>query len=611
MAIPACWAGVLVIAIGSIWFALEWNKTRKIQFAVEFGGELWGKGAKNQAVEQYRSILPILPSDDQAAVIYQRVIEFDLEKGNRESAKSLMHHALDRGLILAFDSREAAELLGEIKSKSTVEEPDAEDTTTAPVAQKTTEVRNTGNKHAKHVESTIGVTASSAPAADIPPQFDFSKVDYSIPKVDYSKGPNGEKLVVREVQNPTNGKPLTVTGFQSSNRDFVWHGLVICWYEKPRQGFRGKKMVEAYWYVDKEHGRHIEWHEDGILMYECSKKDGLRHGQSVDYDEKGQKDEEGWWLNGKKHGRFLTWKNGKPACEEQYVNGELQGIDFSKVDYTVPPYKGPKRDFTKGPNGEEVREKEERYPDGTIKRRFHFYVNSSGKEVEHGLSTEWYPNGKKKKEVTDWDGVAHGILVEWYDNGQKTREAETAKGNWNGLSTYWYPSGQMMKQGTSKDGKNHGKWTGWYENGKKQEEMTWLDGEEYGPRKVWWENGNQHLECYYVGGEVHGQVTRWRSSGVKMPANKCQAYYDGFESGAKVGQNFVAGIHKGGFVGTEILRSARDFYSEQRRTYIELRSMETQPGWSGYGDGGRTVQTLEGVIDGFRDAMLEAGVSFD
>ena len=149
MAIPACWAGVIVIAIGTIWFALEWNKSRQIRFAVEFGDELWGKGAKVQAVEQYRPILPILAPDDQAAVIYQRVIEVDLDKGNRESAKSLIHQALDRGVILAFDSREAAGLLAEIKSKSTVDEADDEDTATARLLgkQRTTGIpeRNMSN----------------------------------------------------------------------------------------------------------------------------------------------------------------------------------------------------------------------------------------------------------------------------------------------------------------------------------------------------------------------------------------------------------------------------------------------------------------------------------
>jgi hypothetical protein len=189
---------VLVIAVGAFWFTKEWDKTQKIRFAEEFGGELWGKGAKDQAVEQYRPILSILPSDDQAAVVYQRVIEYDLEKGKRESAKLLMQQALKRGVIMEFDSRAAATMLAEVKSNST-EEVDDEDTETRPaiasskqragVSTKSTSVSGRSGKREKHGNE----VANHSPDAESSPSVEIS--DGDILSAEHYPAPPGRRVL--------------------------------------------------------------------------------------------------------------------------------------------------------------------------------------------------------------------------------------------------------------------------------------------------------------------------------------------------------------------------------------------------------------------------------
>jgi hypothetical protein len=251
MVIPACWLGVVVIAIGTIWFALEWNKTRKLRFAVDFGGELWGKGAKDQAVEQYRPILPILAPDDRAAVIYQRVIEFDVEKGNRESAKSLIHQALERGVILAFDTREAAGLLANIKSKSTVEEADDDDTAAAAVVKKRKE--DTG-------KATVSVANSKRPKTSGP---DASPVA-TAPSI----GREGSNVTSTDATTANGERVIKMLQMSSSRIRDLLSDLQLTWECTRNAGTTDDGREIINWVAKHDAG------SDGILMLLVSETNG-------------------------------------------------------------------------------------------------------------------------------------------------------------------------------------------------------------------------------------------------------------------------------------------------------------------------------------------------
>lgn len=68
-------------------------------------------------------------------------------------------------------------------------------------------------------------------------------------------------------------------------------------------------------------------------------------------------------------------------------------------------------------------------------------INILGQYVDgkqHGLSTEWYENGKKKYEVTYKDGKEHGLLTAWSENGKKISEANMKNHKRHGLETEWH-----------------------------------------------------------------------------------------------------------------------------------------------------------------------------
>ena len=103
-------------------------------------------------------------------------------------------------------------------------------------------------------------------------------------------------------------------------------------------------------------------------------------------------------------------------------------------------------------------------------------MNEKIKDGLH-LHTEWYENGKKKKEGTYKNGVKDGLWIEWYDNGHKYMERSYNKyGKWDGLWTSWYVSGLKYSEGTYNNGRKEGLWTWWYNvNGRKQCEITYKD----------------------------------------------------------------------------------------------------------------------------------------
>ena len=116
---------------------------------------------------------------------------------------------------------------------------------------------------------------------------------------------------------------------------------------------------------------------------------------------------------------------------------------------------------------------------------------------------EYWPNGKKKTERNDMDGLRDYKLTDWYENGQKRQkliykfkdaDPDLIKGKvktWykngqkksvyghyliQGLeeimdkATFWYANGQKKYEGYMDNSYRVGKWTFWFRNGMKKKE---------------------------------------------------------------------------------------------------------------------------------------------
>jgi WD40 repeat protein len=97
---PLCWLGVILLAVGAVWFAYTWDKARRIRNAMEIGGDLWNKGEKDKAIDEYKQVLDVLSAGPDSSNVYQRVIDYNVEKKDLVSARQITDTAKIRGIAV-------------------------------------------------------------------------------------------------------------------------------------------------------------------------------------------------------------------------------------------------------------------------------------------------------------------------------------------------------------------------------------------------------------------------------------------------------------------------------------------------------------------------------
>ena len=287
--------------------------------------------------------------------------------------------------------------------------------------------------------------------------YDFSRIDYSVPEVDYSKGPNGEQITIKEYIKDATGNPISdlakpfirEQGFDS---DSGWkhHGLQRVFLNSESVAEDGKVILkENYSFDDKAHGWSRSFYQDGSnqIKTEATYVDDVMHGVLRRFNPDGAKTGEAKIVMGKKHGQQTSWHpNGSVAAKEIYVH-----------------------------------------------------------DKRHGLRTLYYPTGKKLGEVWFINGLPYGQESEWHDNGQLKMQQSWVKGKEQGPYIEWHENGAKAKVGQMKDGEEVGAWTGWHPNGQKSFEVSWVDGLKDGNEVGWYDQGsNSHFTQWKMGVQ-HGK----------------------------------------------------------------------------------------------------------
>ena len=146
----------------------------------------------------------------------------------------------------------------------------------------------------------------------------------------------------------------------------------------------------------------------------------------------------------------------------------------------------------------------------------------------NGLSTEWFENGQKKKEVTFRRGRKEGMQTGWFTNGQKSYEQNYLSDQRDGLFKSWYANSTLKQEGHYRKGRLYGPFMEWYEDGQKKESWNYKGDLPHGPYQSWYENGNKRNEHSYHEGKTHGAYLSWHAKGNKR--------YDGsYQNGEKRG----------------------------------------------------------------------------
>ena len=209
------------------------------------------------------------------------------------------------------------------------------------------------------------------------------------------------------------------------------------------------------------------------------------------------------------------------------------------------------------------KQKETKYPDGSIKERFEYTIEDSGSELKNGaysgfhpngqlLSkgeyiknekdgewTEWYSDGSIKKKYTMKNGLKNGVYISLkesgdsvayitYKNGLMHGEKRSYfKGSGNifsienfkkdtieGKQTSFHENGNLRRVNHVKNQKWVGEFISYYENGNVEEKKYYneenkLTGEEI----EYFENGETQKIRPYKNGKRHGIYKEWNEKG--------------------------------------------------------------------------------------------------
>lgn len=133
---------------------------------------------------------------------------------------------------------------------------------------------------------------------------------------------------------------------------------------------------------------------------------------------------------------------------------------------------------------------EEKWPNGTPKKRDEGYYDAEGNFVLHGASTLFYESGKKKFEIFYKDNVVHGPRTSWREDGRVYTEGQNVDGKADGKWMQYFLDGKPAQEMHYDHGKFQGTFIEYHANGNKRKQSEYVNGKETNVR-VWDETGRE------------------------------------------------------------------------------------------------------------------------
>lgn len=142
-------------------------------------------------------------------------------------------------------------------------------------------------------------------------------------------------------------------------------------------------------------------------------------------------------------------------------------------------------------------------------------VSSWKRGLRHGVTTEYFYNGRKRRVISYEKGERNGISKEFRITGELLAEESYSDGKLNGSKSEYHPNGTKIMEVEMRDGKPHGDATEWYEDGTKKSLTIYRHGLREGPSSEWYRTGQQKLGLFYQKDKQHGLRTIWYDNGKK------------------------------------------------------------------------------------------------
>lgn len=153
-----------------------------------------------------------------------------------------------------------------------------------------------------------------------------------------------------------------------------------------------------------------------------------------------------------------------------------------------------------GVGGPVTAEREEFWPDGSLRKQWIVKMRADGTEVEHGPWRRWHENGQLYLVGEYEDGKRNGEWLSWHLNGEKRGQGTFRRDFRIGPWTMWYDSGQKRGVSNHDRGLLHGRATKWDEQGNVLETGEYFRNKKHGV----WESfsGDTKTEITWERGEI-------------------------------------------------------------------------------------------------------------
>ena len=210
----------------------------------------------------------------------------------------------------------------------------------------------------------------------------------------------------------------------------------------------GKLIASSQWKNGKADGDHKTWYSNGKQKSLSHFNLGLKVGRFETWHENGQRASRAEWSDNILQGAFQKWfPNGQEQERCLYEKGKINGT------YMVWDKDGAvlsKKLYQKGVELK-ILNYSEKYPSGSMKMAYSYYLNEFEEEVKHGPHNKWFPNGENWMKCEYFHDQLHGLWQYGKIEGLHCRQENYSYGKKNGRSV-WYHQGKITREEFWEDG---------------------------------------------------------------------------------------------------------------------------------------------------------------
>ena len=134
------------------------------------------------------------------------------------------------------------------------------------------------------------------------------------------------------------------------------------------------------------------------------------------------------------------------------------------------------------------------------------------------------PSGKKRSQLSFYNGYLHGLCTYWNNQGNREAEIEYNKGISHGISVHWHENQSIQSRAYYYEGKLHGTLDEFFPDGKRKSKSSWQNGIPVDIMEEWYQSGHLARQYKYDQGRlwsrlewnVYGDLVRME----RIPVNK-------------------------------------------------------------------------------------------